>query len=80
MLSNHLFPPIKLASNMLQAIYIEWLPSVLFGATALIAGGLMLTTPETLNTRLPDTIQDAERLAKKPQQQANDDIQMNARS
>lgn len=47
----------------LLAIYIEWLPSVLFGATALIAGGLMLTTPETLNTRLPDTIKEAESIA-----------------
>ncbi|CAH2241420.1 jg15617 [Pararge aegeria aegeria] len=47
----------------LLAIYIEWLPSVLFGATALIAGGLMLTTPETLNTRLPDTIKEAECIA-----------------
>ncbi|KAL0830928.1 hypothetical protein ABMA28_003009 [Loxostege sticticalis] len=63
----------------LLAIYVEWLPSVLFGATALIAGGLMLTTPETLNTRLPDTIQEAERLAQKAPP-ANEDIQMNSRS
>ncbi|XP_045769128.1 organic cation transporter protein-like isoform X1 [Maniola jurtina] len=50
----------------LLAIYIEWLPSVLFGATALVAGGLMLTTPETLNTRLPDTIKEAECIAAQP--------------
>ncbi|XP_013141700.1 PREDICTED: organic cation transporter protein-like [Papilio polytes] len=53
----------------LLAIYIDWLPSVLFGATALIAGGLMLTTPETLNTRLPDTIQEAEHIAAAPRNQ-----------
>ncbi|XP_053604472.1 organic cation transporter protein-like isoform X2 [Plodia interpunctella] len=58
----------------LLAIYIEWLPSVLFGATALVAGGLMLTTPETLNTRLPDTIQEAEQIRKQPK---TNDIQMN---
>ncbi|XP_072932972.1 organic cation transporter protein-like isoform X2 [Epargyreus clarus] len=46
----------------LLAIYVDWLPSVLFGATALVAGGLMLTTPETLNTRLPDTIAEAEHI------------------
>ncbi|XP_049872471.1 organic cation transporter protein-like isoform X2 [Pectinophora gossypiella] len=48
----------------LLAIYVSWLPSVLFGATALVAGALMLTTPETLNTRLPDTIAEAEQLAR----------------
>ncbi|CAH0719744.1 unnamed protein product, partial [Brenthis ino] len=64
----------------LLAIYIDWLPSVLFGATALVAGGLMLTTPETLNTRLPDTIQEAECIAsqlknKKPDNQINGSAQ-----
>ncbi|XP_023935702.2 organic cation transporter protein-like isoform X2 [Bicyclus anynana] len=47
----------------LLAVYVEWLPSALFGGTALLAGALMLLTPETLHTRLPDTIRDAERLA-----------------
>ncbi|XP_041979847.1 organic cation transporter protein-like isoform X2 [Aricia agestis] len=50
----------------LLAMYVEWLPSVLFGCTALVAGALMTTTPETLNARLPDTIADAERLASSP--------------
>ncbi|CAH2047613.1 unnamed protein product, partial [Iphiclides podalirius] len=50
----------------LLAIYVDWLPSVLFGATALIAGGLMMTTPETLNTRLPDTIREAEHITAAP--------------
>ncbi|XP_047025396.1 organic cation transporter protein-like [Helicoverpa zea] len=48
----------------LLAIYVEWLPSVLFGSTALVAGALMLTTPETLNTRLPDTIREAEQISR----------------
>ncbi|XP_060801640.1 organic cation transporter protein-like isoform X2 [Amyelois transitella] len=58
----------------LLAIYVEWLPSVLFGATALIAGALMLTTPETLNTRLPDTIQEAEQIKNQPR---SNEMQMN---
>uniref|UniRef100_A0A2A4K7E3 Major facilitator superfamily (MFS) profile domain-containing protein n=1 Tax=Heliothis virescens TaxID=7102 RepID=A0A2A4K7E3_HELVI len=49
----------------LLAIYVEWLPSVLFGSTALVAGALMLTTPETLNTRLPDTIREAEQISRR---------------
>ncbi|XP_068617258.1 organic cation transporter protein-like [Battus philenor] len=53
----------------LLAIYIDWLPSVLFGATALIAGALMLTTPETLNTKLPDTIREAEHISAAPRDQ-----------
>ncbi|XP_031766668.2 organic cation transporter protein-like isoform X2 [Galleria mellonella] len=63
----------------LLAIYVEWLPSVLFGAAALVAGGLMLTTPETLNTRLPDTIKEAEQIASRKIRPAppTDDIQMN---
>ncbi|KAG6440883.1 hypothetical protein O3G_MSEX001467 [Manduca sexta] len=59
----------------LLAIYVDWLPSVLFGSTALVAGGLMLTTPETLNTRLPDTILEAEQLAKQ-HKKPSDDMQM----
>ncbi|XP_050677874.1 organic cation transporter protein-like isoform X2 [Leptidea sinapis] len=50
----------------LLAIYVEWLPSVLFGSAALLAASLMLTTPETLNVRLPDTIQEAEEIGLKP--------------
>ncbi|XP_047990792.1 organic cation transporter protein-like [Leguminivora glycinivorella] len=37
-------------------------PSVLFGSAALLSGGLIFTTPETLGTKLPDTIEDAEQL------------------
>ncbi|XP_028161597.1 organic cation transporter protein-like [Ostrinia furnacalis] len=39
------------------------LPSVLFGSFALLSALLVLTTPETLGTKLPDTMRDAEDLA-----------------
>lgn len=42
----------------LQDIY-KPLPSMLFAGTALIAGSLSLTFPETLNTPLPNTIEEA---------------------
>ncbi|KAG6440877.1 organic cation transporter protein [Manduca sexta] len=42
----------------------ESLPSVLFGSFALLSGVLIFTTPETLGTKLPDTIEDAEQLGK----------------
>ncbi|CAG5054653.1 unnamed protein product [Parnassius apollo] len=40
-------------------------PSVLFGSFALLSGLLIFTTPETLGTTLPDTMQEAEQLSKK---------------
>ncbi|CAH2047651.1 unnamed protein product, partial [Iphiclides podalirius] len=43
--------------------YMESLPYLLFGVMAAISGLLMLLTPETLSVRLPDTIQQAERIA-----------------
>ncbi|XP_052749990.1 organic cation transporter protein-like isoform X2 [Galleria mellonella] len=41
----------------------EPFPSVLFGSFALLSGLLIFTTPETLGTKLPDTIEDAELVA-----------------
>lgn len=64
----------------LQAIYVEWLPSVLFGSTALVAGALMLTTPETLNTRLPDTIREAEQISRRAEPAPADQLQMTTRA
>ncbi|KAG7299214.1 hypothetical protein JYU34_017766 [Plutella xylostella] len=55
----------------LAALYVSWLPSVLFGGAALIAGALMLTTPETLNTRLPDSIREAEDIAQQGKSKTN---------
>ncbi|XP_014357110.2 organic cation transporter protein [Papilio machaon] len=43
----------------------ESLPSVLFGSFALVSGCLIFTTPETLGTKLPDTMEEAEQLSKK---------------
>ncbi|XP_045449924.1 organic cation transporter protein-like [Melitaea cinxia] len=39
------------------------LPSVLFGSLALLSGLLIFSTPETLGTKLPNTIEDAEHLS-----------------
>lgn len=63
----------------LLAVYVDWLPSVLFGSCALVAGALMLTTPETLHTRLPDTIREAELIARHHHTKQQD-IQMNKTS
>lgn len=38
----------------------EELPFVLFGSFAVLSGLLLLLTPETLGTRLPDTMEEAE--------------------
>ena len=53
---------------------------MLFGATALVAGALMLTTPETLNTRLPDTIREAEQIARRREPTPTDNVQMTTRA
>ncbi|XP_039759613.1 solute carrier family 22 member 3-like [Pararge aegeria] len=44
--------------------YWHGLPSVLFGAFGFLAGALALTQPETLGTKLPDTLAEAEMLGK----------------
>ncbi|XP_049807425.1 organic cation transporter protein-like [Schistocerca nitens] len=44
----------------LLVAYAEWLPVAVFGAMALASGLLALIFPETKNTRLPDTIHEAE--------------------
>lgn len=45
--------------NSLQASIWEPLPLVLFGGTAISSGFLILHFPETLNTKLPDTVDEA---------------------
>ena len=42
------------------------LPSLLFGCFSFVSGLLMLTSPETLNIKLPDTIEEAENISKIP--------------
>lgn len=43
------------------------LPLLLFGSTSIISGLLILRFPETLNTNLPDTIEEAEQLGQNTQ-------------
>lgn len=40
------------------------LPLILFGSMGMIAGVLSLIFPETLGTKLPDTVWDAEKIGK----------------
>lgn len=39
------------------------LPSLLFASTCLISAVLMIGSPETLNVKLPETIEEAENLS-----------------
>lgn len=45
--------------------YGEFIPSMMFGIMGLISGVLVLTQPETLGTKMPDTLEQAEQLGKK---------------
>ncbi|XP_075975366.1 organic cation transporter protein-like [Anticarsia gemmatalis] len=47
------------------AQWFEELPFVLFGSMALLSGLLIFLTPETLGTKLPDTLEEAEKLGLK---------------
>lgn len=40
------------------------LPLILFGGLSIISGVLALLFPETLNTTLPDTVEEAENIGK----------------
>ncbi|KOB66492.1 Organic cation transporter [Operophtera brumata] len=57
----------RLGSNEAQEVWAPF-PSVLFGSFALLSGLLIFTTPETLGTKLPDTIEEAEQLGNKHKQ------------
>ncbi|XP_046977822.1 organic cation transporter protein-like [Vanessa cardui] len=46
-------------------VYWHGIPSMLFGGMGILAGLLVLTQPETLGTRMPDTLAEAEALGKK---------------
>jgi len=40
------------------------LPSLIFGVLGVVSGGLVSLLPETMNHKLPDTIQEAEQFGK----------------
>lgn len=46
-------------------MYWEGIPSVMFGTMGFISGLLVLTQPETLGTKMPDTLAEAEALGRK---------------
>lgn len=56
----------SMVSPQMPLLSLVWvpLPLVLFGAMATIAGLLALLFPETLNIKLPDTIEEAENIGK----------------
>lgn len=50
---------------LLQFVF-DFLPLLLFGIVAFISGVLATMLPETLGRKLPDTIEEAENIGKKP--------------
>lgn len=48
----------------LQEKFMPALPLILFGSLSLLSGLLALQFPETLNTILPDTVEEAENIGK----------------
>ncbi|GBP59114.1 Organic cation transporter protein [Eumeta japonica] len=48
------------------AMYWDGIPSLMFGVMGLISGLLVLTQPETLGTKMPDTLAEAEALGRSP--------------
>lgn len=45
-------------------VYWSGIPSLMFGAMGFLSGFLVLTQPETLGTKMPDTLAEAEALGK----------------
>ncbi|KPI95921.1 Organic cation transporter-like protein [Papilio xuthus] len=54
----------SICAPLTPALMVYWagIPSVMFGAMGLLAGLLVLTQPETLGTKMPDTLAEAEAL------------------
>ncbi|XP_068084758.1 organic cation transporter protein isoform X2 [Anabrus simplex] len=50
----------------LLARYMESLPLMLFGGMSLVSAVLALLLPETLGMKLPDTVEEAEKIGRKP--------------
>lgn len=54
-----------ISSKFQGAALFETFPFVLFGSFALVSGILIFFTPETLGTKLPDTMEEAENVYNK---------------
>lgn len=56
----------SIVAPLTPALMVYWsgIPSMMFAVTAIISGFLVLTQPETKGLKVPDTIEDAERLGK----------------
>ncbi|XP_047023398.1 organic cation transporter protein-like [Helicoverpa zea] len=56
----------SIVAPLTPALMIYWsgIPSIMFASTAIISAILVLTQPETFGQKVPDTIEDAERLGK----------------
>ena len=50
--------------NDLQGKIQPWLPPVIFGVGPLVGASLCLLLPETMNCKLPDTLEDGENFGK----------------
>ena len=48
----------------LQRLWWAPLPMIVFGASSVLAGVLAVTLPETLNEKLPETLEDGEKFGK----------------
>ncbi|XP_022118417.2 solute carrier family 22 member 1 [Pieris rapae] len=55
--------------------YWTGLPAFIFGASSLLSGALTLLMPETANTQLPDTVQEAEAIGTVKERVQNDELQ-----
>ncbi|CAB3256573.1 unnamed protein product [Arctia plantaginis] len=56
----------SIIAPLTPALMVYWsgIPSIMFAVTAIISGFLVLTQPETMGLKVPDTIEDAEYLGK----------------
>jgi hypothetical protein len=53
-----------LFASLFQEQYLESLPLFLFGGMSILSGLFSLSFPETLNSKLPDTVREAESMGK----------------